>query len=271
MRQPSAPMCPMRRDWRFGVLAGLIWLTACTTTTTGGFQPAADQSQALADYIQLAVAYFDANDMAGARRHIDNALAIDERSSGAYNVLALVQQREGDLELAEQTFRRAISLDRNNAQARNNYAALLFTQARYRDAYTQLEAVTEDTTYEGRAFAFENLGRCALMLERPQDARSAFERALQLNGNLYLSALELAALRLQDGEFEGARRAYTQYLTSREFYQIPFSARSLWVGIQVESQFRNLEQVERYTVMLTRLFPDSAEAQLLRNLANGNG
>ncbi|MFM1895603.1 MAG: hypothetical protein RLZZ385_677 [Pseudomonadota bacterium] len=251
-------------------LLAVLSLTACETTTTGGFQSSADQEQALADYIQLAVAYYDADDMAGARRHINNALAIDSRSSGAYNVLALVLQREGDLELADQTFRRAISLDRTNSRARNNYAAFLFSRERYGDAYEQLRLVADDVSYEGRGYAFENLGRSALMLNRKADAELAFERALQLNSNLYLSALELAQLKLEKRDWPAARQAYLQYLTSREFYNVPFTARSLWIGIQLESQFQNTTQVEIYTRILTAMFQDSPEYQMLQDLANGN-
>ena len=55
-------------------LAGLLLLTimisSCVTTTTGGFMVDASEDQAAVDYIQLALAYFDNNDMPGARRHV---------------------------------------------------------------------------------------------------------------------------------------------------------------------------------------------------------
>ena len=83
---------------RLLLLAACMGLTlnACVTTTTGGFNVEASESRALNDYIQLAVGYFDAGDLAGAKRHINNALAIDDRSSEPYNILALVMQREGE-------------------------------------------------------------------------------------------------------------------------------------------------------------------------------
>ena len=56
----------------------------------------ASEERAATDYIQLALAYFDNNDMPGARRHVNNALDIDDRISDAYMVLAMVFQREGD-------------------------------------------------------------------------------------------------------------------------------------------------------------------------------
>ena len=111
----------------------------------------ASEDQAAADYVQLALAYFDNNDMSGARRHANNALDVDDRSfRRLYGVGTDLAEREGDRDLADSNFRRAISLDRDNSRARNNYAAMLFSQERFRESYEQLERVASDTSYEGR-------------------------------------------------------------------------------------------------------------------------
>ena len=251
------------------VCASLI-LAGCVTTTTGGFTPEVSEQEAVEDYIQLAVAYFDADDMTNARRHINNALALDERSSEAHNILALLHQREGDLELADEVFRRAIRFDSTNSRARNNYAAFLFSRQRFSEAYEQLEIVANDTNYEGRAIAFENLGRSALRLGNMEGAANAFVRALQLNGNLYVSALELAQIRYDQEDYLSARQRYNQYLTLKEFYSIPHTPKSLWVGIQVEGHFRNDEVVDGYIRLLTALYQDSTEYTLYQNSVNGN-
>lgn len=252
------------------LLLTLSSVTACVTTQTGGFNTDASEAQALQDYVQLAIAYYDNDDMQGARRHINNALEINDRDSSIYNVLALIYQREGDVDLADETFRRAIALDRANSRARNNYAAFLFTQQRFADAYDQLKVVTEDTTYEGRAIAFENLGRSAMRIDRESDAAQAYVRALQLNSNLHLSALDLAQIRFNQRDFLAARTAYTQYLTSKEFYNIPHTPRSVWLGIQIETEFGNDEIVAGYVRILSTLFRDSPEYLLYRNLVNDN-
>ncbi len=245
-------------------------LTSCVTTTTGGFNVEASDEQALQDYVQLAIGYYDADDLIGARRHLNNALEINDRHADIYTVLALILQREGDLELAEENFRRAISLDRNNSRARNNYAVLLFSLERYRDAYDQLERVANDSGYEGRAIAFENLGRSALRLERLQDAEYAFERALQINGNLYVAALELARLKFDNQDWNGARQNYRQYLTNVEFYSIPHSPRALLAGIQIEGRFQNQEIVNNFSLILRTLYQDSPEYQAYQRLNNAH-
>ncbi len=251
----------------FLLLAGL---GGCVTTTTGGFNVEPSEEAALEDYVQLAIAYYDADDMAGARRHINNALAIDDRNSDIYNVLALVFQREGDLELAEENFERSIRLNRDNSRARNNYGALLYSLERYGDAMEQFGRVTQDTMYEGRAIAFENLGRCALALGLTEDSELAFQRALQLNENLFVSAIELAVLRADREDWNVARRVFQQYMTTAEFYNIPHTPRALLAGIRIEGAFQNQQLVRDFTRILTTLYRESPEYQAYLRLSDVN-
>lgn len=253
----------------FVLLTSLV-LTACITTTTGGFTSTASDERAIEDYVNLAVGYYDANDMAGARRNISNALAIDDRDSTIYNVLALILQKEGDIELAQETFERAINLDSDNARARNNYAALLFSLQKFQEAYDQLEQVVSDSMYEGRAIAFENLGRSALMIGNIDEATNAFQRALQLNANLYLSALELAIIRLNRNDLQAARTAFNQYLTIVEFYKITHPPKALLAGIQIESSFQNQELVDEFSMLLMTLYQDTPEYKTYQELSNAN-
>lgn len=255
------------------VLAVLLvsgMLSACVTTTTGGFMAEASDDRAAADYIQLALAYFDNNDMSGARRHVGNALDIDDRISDAYMVLAMIFQREGDLDLADSNFQRAISLDRDNSSARNNYAAMLFSQDRFRESYEQLEQVANDTSYEGRSLVFEGLGRSALRLGMQEEAKVAFERALQLNDNLYIAPLELALIHFDQQDYLLARQYYRNYLTSTEFLQLPHTPRALLAGIQVEGYFQNDELVENFSLILSTLYPTSPEYQMFQRLNDAN-
>jgi type IV pilus assembly protein PilF len=245
-----------------------LMLNACVTTTTGGFNTVASDAQAIEDYINLAAGYFDAGNMAGARRNVNNALRLDSRNSAAYTVLAMVFQREGDLEIAAENFRRAINYDSGNSRARNNYAALLFSLQDYREAYAQLEQVVTDTAYEGRATAFENLGRSALMIDKKKEAAVAFQRALQLNSNLYLSSLELARILYDEGSLQAARMAFNQYLTTVAFYKLPHSPKALLAGIQIESEFQNQKMVKDFSLLLTTLYQDSPEYQAYQAMQN---
>lgn len=247
-----------------------LLLSGCVTTTTGGFNVDASDEQAVEDYIQLALGYYDANDLAGARRSLSNAQRLDDRNSDIYTVLALIFQREGDVELAEEHYLRAISLDRANARARNNFAAMLFGFERYEEAFEQLEQVVTDTSYDGRAIAFENLGRSALMLGKTDEAANSFRRALGLNANLYLSSLELSLLLFDQDQFAGARALFSQYLTTVDFYGIPHPPKALLAGIRIEGKFQNQKLVDDFSLLLTTLYQDSPEYQTFQEMQNAN-
>lgn len=243
-----------------------LLLSGCVTTTTGGFNTEPSEERAVRDFVQLATGYFEAGDMTAARRNVNNALALNDRSSDAYNVLALVLQREGDSELAHETFQRALALDANNSRARNNYAAYLYEIGEYEPSYQQLETVANDTAYEFRDTAFVNLGISALRTARPERAEYAFDRALQLNSNAYPAALEMAQIKFERGEFAEAMNYYKQYVTSSQFFDDVQTPRSLLLGIQLERRFDNEQGAAIYAVMLERLYRDSLEYQQYLNL-----
>ncbi|MEC8355837.1 MAG: tetratricopeptide repeat protein [Pseudomonadota bacterium] len=164
----------LRFDRYFFWASVLVVMNACVTTTTGGFNVEASDEETLENHIQLAVAYFNADDMPNARRYLNNALEIDSRNSEANNILALISQREGDLELAIENFQRAVRLDQDNARARNKYIALLFFSGDYENASDELLTVMQDAMYEGRAVAFENVGGSAVSPNRLEEGEVAF-------------------------------------------------------------------------------------------------
>jgi type IV pilus assembly protein PilF len=260
--QHSAP----QRAVAVVLMLALLTMVGCVTETTNEPFGSGERSdtEALRNYIQLATGYLEQNDLANARRHLNNATALDSNNSEVFALWGLVYSREGEAELADENFRRALRVNTANSQARNNYAAFLFAEERYEDAYEQLEIVVDDTTYNNRAQAFENLGLAAVRLGRNEDAEYAFGRALQLNSNQLRSSLELASLNLQKADVLQARAYFRNYLTLSQFYNQPQTARGLWVGIQLESALGNDENVRQYGAQLEQGFSASSEYQLYR-------
>ncbi|MAM70927.1 MAG: type IV pilus biogenesis/stability protein PilW [Gammaproteobacteria bacterium] len=242
-------------------------LSACVSETTGGFEQAPDE-EALENYLALAQGYLEQQDLQAARRHLNNAANIDPNNSDAYGLWGLIYTLEGDLGLADESFNRAIRLNRGNSRVRNNYAAFLFANERYEEAYNHLEVVVSDTAYQGRAQAFENMGLAAQRLNRLEDAEYAFTRALQLNSNRIRSTLELADISLQRGDTRAAQNYYSRFQTLQQFFNIQPNARSLWVAVRLE-QSRGMEsRMREYGATLAELYPDSNEYELYRQLIN---
>ncbi|HAU08829.1 MAG TPA: hypothetical protein DCS16_03720, partial [Gammaproteobacteria bacterium] len=68
----------------------LTSVVSCVTTTTGGFDPASSEEQAVIDYSRLALAYFEAGELVSARRNANNALALDDGAAASLEMLALI-------------------------------------------------------------------------------------------------------------------------------------------------------------------------------------
>ena len=249
------------------VIMLVMLLSACVTETTNKvFNVEPSEEEALANYLQLAVGYLDQGDLANAKRHLGNAAKIDANNSEMFATWGLIYAREGEFDLADDSFRRSLRIDGNNSKARNNFAAFLFARNDLEGAYEQLSRVVRDTEYPQRSQAFENLGIAALRLGRLDDAEQAFTRALQLNANQLRSALELASINLNRSDVLQARAYWRNYLTLIQFYNIGHNARSLLLGARLEAALQNEENAMQYGELLRTNFPASPEYQQYRQL-----
>lgn len=248
------------------VLLAQLLLVSCVTETTGGFNVERSDKVALDSYLQLAAGYLEQGDLANSKRSLANAAEIDGNNSDVYATWGLVYSREGEPELADASFQRSLRINSGNSKARNNYAAFLFANSRFEDAYQQLERVVQDVEYPSRPQAFENLGLAALRLNRPAEAEAAFARALQLNSRQFRASLELADLNLKKGNVLQAQQFYRNYLSLLQFYKVDHNPRSLWVGIQLEQALGNSANIKQYGAILESNFSASAENQLYQQL-----
>ncbi|HTQ99975.1 MAG TPA: type IV pilus biogenesis/stability protein PilW [Candidatus Acidoferrum sp.] len=246
----------------------LLALAGCVTETTGGFNAKKSDADALKDYIKLANGYLEQNDLVNSKRHLANAAKLDPNNSEIQGIWGLVYAREGEADLADKSFEKALRLDPKNSKARNNYAAFLFASNRYEDAYKQLEKVVEDTQYEARPQAFENLGLAALRLNRPKDAETAFTRAVQLDSTKLRSTLELCGLSLARNDPKQAQAQYRRYLTLLQLYNVPQNARGLWIGVQLEASLGNRDNARTYGKQLQTNFASAPETRLYEQLAD---
>lgn len=262
----------MTKVTAIALTCALLAVGGCVTETSGGFNVEVSQDQALVDYIALARGYLDQDDLTSAKRHLNNATAIDRNNAEVFSIWGLVYAREGESELADENFRRSLRINSSNSQARNNYAAFLFSNGRFEDAYGQLEIVVRDTNYTARPQAFENLGLAALRLNNIDAAEAAFTRAVQLNSNQVRSILELAGVGLSKQNYLQAGTYYRNYLTILQFYNQAQSARSLWVGIQLALAEGNDTDRQLYAAQLEAAHRASPEyalyQQLLESLDN---
>lgn len=240
----------------FLILIPLL-LVGCTTTTTSG--NGADLQRAAENYVQLGRNYLSEGERDQARFNLLKALEIDDRNPEANNVMALLYETEGEVELATQLYRRAISEDRNYTPARMNYARVLYSQEEFREARTQYQIVTEDVNYRLRADAFLGVALSNLRLGDIEAAKAALNRTLLLNPNIGQALIQVAEIAFEQSEYALSLEYLERYESTTQE-----SPRSLNLGIKLARVFSDPEKEQSYAFALQNMFPDSTEARELR-------
>jgi type IV pilus assembly protein PilF len=243
----------------------LLALSGCIRHTEGGFTEQASPEKALQQRVALARQYIGEGNWDDAKRNLEAAAAIDDTSPEVYEAFALVYQSTGEYELAEESFERAIKLDRKFSRARNNYAAFLFSQERFDEAEAQLERVVADTLYGARPQAFINLGLCRLRLFKPVEAEQAFMRGLAMDRDNAIALLEVAHLRFEAGDVDNASRFYEGYRAAVRQQ----SSRGLWLGIRIARATGDKNAESSFALALRNLFPQSIEYMAYQRSVGG--
>ncbi|MEP4147432.1 MAG: type IV pilus biogenesis/stability protein PilW [Halioglobus sp.] len=232
-----------------------VMISACVTTTESVFTDKADPQKALERRVELARKYIGEGDWENAKRNLKLAYEMEPNNAEVHEAFALVYQSTGEFELAEQSYKTAIRLDKKFSRARNNYATFLYSQQRYEEAAAQLEYVVKDSLYKARPQAFVNLGLCRLQLFDNQGAEEAFRRALTMDRTNSIALLEVAQLRFDAGDFKSANSYYDTY--RRVVRQQ--SARGLWLGIRIARETGDRDAESSFALALANLYPGSAE------------
>ena len=247
------------------VIAAILLLAGCESTSVRddgatGELGRPDQGSPADIYIDLSAAYLREGQFNEAYKNALKAVASDDQSSNAHYVLALVQQRLGQLESADAAYRKAISVDPRNPVALNAYGTFLCEQQRYDEADSYFRRALANPLYSTPWLALHNAGHCQEQAGQVNAAEIDYREALQRNPGYAPSLKSMARLSFAEGSYLSAR-AYLQ----RYAEVAPHNAETLWLGIRTERQLGDSRQVARYAGQLRRAFPDSHEAKLLRD------
>lgn len=236
------------------VTATCLLLCGCVTETNSDLMKKKDKDRYIQNSVAAALEYLQLGDTKNAFRHVNNAMEADAKSAEAHNAMALLHRNMQDEKNEEKHFKLAIRYNPNLSKVRNNYAVFLFQRERYKDALFQLDKATKDPAYENRGLAFENMGRAYLGLKDIEQAEASFKEALRIDERMVRSYLELAQINFARGDLKQANQYIQQYGKVGRH-----TARSLWLGIQLERQLGNKDALASYELALRNIFADSAE------------
>ena len=215
--------------------------------------------QVAAANVNLGVAYMQQGNYQLALDKLNRAKLAKNDYAPAYNALGLLHQRLGDPQQAERNFKQAIKLNPEDSRALNNYGLFLCQENRIEEANSVFLKAAENPFNSKPEIAITNAGTCAYSNGQYDEAKSYFRKALEKNPRVSPALIQLAELSYEQNEYVDAR----QYLQRYEDIS-NHTSRSLWLGIQIENELGDKDKLSSYALLLRNKFPESKEAELLR-------
>lgn len=249
----------MNMPWRALMLVMVVMLaivsSACTSTGGSRFSEASGEEAAVLN-TRLGASYMQTGDLKEADEKLRKALDQDPDNADAHATFAILQMRLDKPDVAARHFERALALEPENPEVKNNFGTMLCDQGEYDRAIELFTEAAEDGLYETPAYAWRNAGTCARDAGRTEEAVDYLERALNANPGFGRPLLDLARI-----EYDNERPYRAADYLERYHEVSRQSARSLWLGVRIERMRDDREAADAFGRDLVRNFPDSDEAE----------
>ncbi|ROZ62378.1 type IV pilus biogenesis/stability protein PilW [Ramlibacter sp. WS9] len=264
MRPTVTPSWDAGRAIAWSWLAGtLLALGGCATTPPGDVgssrdivtesdEPEARRRARIR--MELAVGYFEQGQTNVALDELKQVIAADPTFPDAYNLRGLIYMRLNDMRQAEDSFKRAVSLNPRDGNVQHNYGWMLCQQSRYDESLRAFDAAMANPTYAGRAKTLMAQGVCEARAGRFEQAERSLARAYELDAGNPITGFNLANLLFRRGDFTRAQ-FYIRRLNNSELA----NAETLWLGVKVERRLGDQVAMRQLGEQLKKRFPQSRE------------
>jgi type IV pilus assembly protein PilF len=170
------------------------------------------------DHYQLAQSYLGNRSYLLAEQEIRKALDLVSDESRYFELLALVYQAQGRLQLAEEAYRLALQQTNVPPSVLVNYSTLLLLQERSDDAIALVRQVLRDPNYKKPALAYTNLGLAYFKKGALHQATQQLHTALEYQANLPEAHYNLGLVYARIGEPDKAIQEFREAIRFRPSY-----------------------------------------------------
>jgi type IV pilus assembly protein PilF len=205
--------------------------------------------------MELAVGYFEQGKTTVALDELKHVIAADPTFSDAYNLRGLIYMRMSEFRQAEDSFKRAVSLNPRDGNTLHNLGWMYCQQRRFDDANVAFEQALGSPMYGDRAKTLMAQGLCLNRAGKPADAEKSLARAYELDAGNPIIGYNLASLLYDRGEVQRS-----QFLIRRLNNSQLANAETLWLGVKVERKLGDRVAQNQLADQLRRRFPQSREA-----------
>ncbi len=237
-------------------------LNGCNQTpgSSGSYRPTEGTNDIAQTNLNLGIAYLRTGEFEKALEKLQKARAADKNYPPIYNALGVLYQRLGNKVKAEEYYLHALGLNGSDSSTLNNYGQFLCQDSRFDEAEVTFLKAANNPLYATPEIAFSNAGTCAMKQGELDTAETYFRDALKKNPKVSIALLQMAEISYATGNYLSARGYLQRYLEISSH-----TAKSLWIGIQVENELGDKNALSSYKLLLRNKFPDSKETSLLKD------
>ena len=205
--------------------------------------------------LELAVGYFEQGQTTIALDELKQSIAADPSYADSYNLRGLIFMRLDDYRTAEESFRKALSLQPKNSDVMHNLGWLFCQGGRYSESSELFDRALSNPQYGERAKTFRVQGLCQSRAGLHGQAEANLMKSYELDAGNPVTAYNLADLLFKRKDVVRAQ-FYIRRLNNSELA----NAESLWLGVKVERLMANREAMAQLAGQLEKRFPQSAQA-----------
>ena len=237
-------------------------LNGCNQTTgsSDSTRPSAGTNDVAQTNLNLGIAYLRTGEFEKSLEKLQKARAADKYYPPIYNALGVLYQQLGNKVKAEEYYLHALGLNGSDSSTLNNYGQFLCQESRFDEAEITFLKAANNPLYATPEIAFSNAGTCAMKQGELDTAETYFRDALKKNPKVAIALLQMAEISYTTSNYLSARGYLQRYLEISSH-----TAKSLWIGIQVENELGDKNALSSYKLLLRNKFPDSKENSLLKD------
>ncbi len=250
----------------FGLILPLMGLSGCANQTNqSGFGESRSEIMTESDEpearkrarirLELAIGYFEQGQTTIALDELKQSISADPTYSEGYNLRGLIYMRLEDFRFAEESFRKALSLNPKDSNVIHNLGWLMCLGGRYTESAELFNRALSNPQYGERAKTFRAQGLCQSRAGLRADAEASLMKSYELDAGNPVTAYNLADLLFQRGDFFRSQ-FYVRRLNNSELA----NAESLWLGVKVERQLANRDAMLQLAGQLEKRFSQSTQA-----------
>ncbi len=205
--------------------------------------------------LELALGYFEQGKTTIALDEIKQAIVIDPTYSDAFSLRGLIYMRLNDFAVAEESFKRALSLKPRDSNVLHNLGWLKCQDAQYPQSLAYFQQALANPLYGERAKTYMAQGLCEIKAGNPASAETSLMKSYEYDAGNPITGYNLAKLLFLKKEDIRAR-FYIRRINNTELA----NAESLWLGIKVERRLGDQAAMAQLGNQLLKRFAQSTQA-----------